>query len=140
MKNFSIKGLNLLLQTQTQLKNIIEEDVTKEKVKVIYNGFVKPKTIPNESLNEFKKKLGVKKNCFIFLVLANLIPYKNHKLVIEAVHHLSKFVEKDFKVIFLGSGKSEYNKFLKNLITKKMIEKFFILEIKRTYPKLFKYN
>ena len=55
IRKFSIKGLNLLLQTQTQLKNIIEEDVNKEKVKVIYNGFVKPKTIPNESLNEFKK-------------------------------------------------------------------------------------
>ena len=131
IEKFLHKRIKLIIANANAVKkNIIEEDVNKEKVKVIYNGFVKPKTIPNESLNEFKKKLGVKKNCFIFLVLANLIPYKNHKLVIEAVHHLSKFVEKDFKVIFLGSGKSEYKKFLKNLITKKMIEKFFIFRDK----------
>ena len=138
-KFFPIKKIEKFLHKRIKLiianadavkKNIIEEDVNRENIKVIYNGFIKPKTNPNESLNEFKKKLGVEKNCFIFLVLANLIPYKNHKLVIEAVHNLSKFVKKDFKVIFLGSGRSEYKKFLINLITEKMIQKFIIFRDK----------
>ena len=134
IEKFLHKRIKLIITNANAVKkNIIEEDVNREKVKVIYNGFVKPKTSASESLNEFKKKLGVKKKCFIFLVLANLIPYKNHKLVIEAVYHLSKFVKKDFKVIFLGSGESEYKKSLKNLIAKRMIQKFFIFRDKTEY-------
>lgn len=144
-KNFKflpVKKVEKFLHKKTRLiianakavkKNIIEEDVEKGKVKVIYNGYINPKSNPNESFIEFKKKLGVNKNCFIFLVLANLIPYKNHKLVIEAVHQLSKFTKKDFKVIFLGSGRSEYKQFLKKLINKKKIQKFFIFRDKSEY-------
>ena len=72
------------------------------------------------------KKIRFEKNSFIFLVLANLIPYKNHKLVIEAVGSLKNIVKRDFKVIFLGSGNNEYKFYLKNLIKEKKITDYFI--------------
>ena len=80
-----------------------------------------------DRLKILKKKLGLNKNNFIFLVLANLIPYKNHQLVINAVELLQHKVKKNFKVIFLGSGSVEYKLFLNNLIKKK-IENYFIFK------------
>ena len=65
------------------------------------------------------KKIRYKKKYFCFLVLANLIPYKNHKLVIDVMDELRKFVKTQFKVIFLGSGKNEYKQYLKSLIKEK---------------------
>ena len=62
--------------------------------------------------------------CF-FLVLADLIPYKNHKLIIEATERLIKLTKKEFKIIFLGSGKTDYQKSLEELIKNKKIEKYF---------------
>ena len=68
-----------------------------------------------------------------------MIPYKNHKLVINAVAELRKFVKTPFRVIFLGSGKDEYKKYLKNLIKEKEIEDYFIFINKTKYIKNFRY-
>ena len=117
-------------------KNIIDEGVSANKTKIIYNGFIKPKEDLKESKNNFKKKLGISNNDFVFLVLANLIPYKNHKLIIRSVCSLSK-IKKNFKVIFLGSGKEKYKNNLKNLIKKKKLERFFIFRDRTKYIKGF---
>ncbi len=138
-KLLPVKKLELFLHKKIKLiianakavkKNLINEGAPEEKVKLIYNGFIKPKKEIGISPDNLKKKLGIKKNTFVFLVLANLIPYKNHKLVIEAVDSLRKIVKKEFKVIFLGSGKDAYKKFLKNLIKEKKIKKYFIFKNK----------
>ncbi len=118
-------------------KNLIDEGAPKCKIKVIYNGFVNTNDKQKESRDKFKEVLGIKKNTFVFLVLANLIPYKNHKLVIDAVDELRKFVKTPFIVIFLGSGKDEYKKYLKNLIQEKEIEGYFIFKNKTKYIKKF---
>ena len=139
-KLLPVKKLELFLHKKIKLiianakavkKNLINEGAPEEKVKLIYNGFIKPKKEIGISSDNLKKKLGIKKNTFVFLVLANLIPYKNHKLVIEAVDSLRKIVKKEFKVIFLGSGKDAYKKFLKNLIKKKKLKNILFLKIKQ---------
>ena len=66
-----------------------------------------------------------------------MIPYKNHKLVIDAVDELRKFVKTQFKVIFLGSGKNEYKKYLKIIIKQKKIENYFIFKNRTKYIKKF---
>ena len=58
-------------------KNLIEEGASKKKINVIFNGFVRPKPTRKETFTNLKK-LGIKKKLLCFLVLANLIPYKNH--------------------------------------------------------------
>ena len=81
--------------------------------------------------------MGIKKNSFVFLVLANLIPYKNHELVIDAVDELRKIIKTPFVVIFLGSGKDEYKKYLKSLVKEKEIENYFIFKNKTKSIKKF---
>ncbi len=126
IENFLHKRVRLIITNAIAVKkNLIEEGASEKKIKVIFNGFVKPKPCPNETFSILKNKLGIKKNCFVFLVLANLIPYKNHKLVIEATERLINLTKKEFKIIFLGSGKSDYQKSLEELIKDKKIQKYF---------------
>ena len=131
IENFLHKRIRLIIANANAVKrNLIEEGAFEKKIKVIHNGFIKPKSAKNETRNILKKKLGIKKDCFVFLVLANLIPYKNHELVIEAAENLINLTKKEFKIIFLGSGKSDYQKFLKNLIKNKKIQKYFSFQDK----------
>ena len=126
IENFLHKRIRLIIANASAVKrNLIDEGASDKKIIIIRNGFIKPKAIQNETSTILKKKLGIKKNCFVFLVLANLIPYKNHKLVIEAAENLISQTKKEFKIIFLGSGRDSYQKFLKKLIKKKKIQKYF---------------
>jgi glycosyltransferase involved in cell wall biosynthesis len=127
----------IIVNARAVRENIINEGAPEKIVKLIYNGFIKPENEQNVLPDNFKKKLGIKKNTFVFLVLANLIPYKNHKLVINAVDELRKFVKTQFKVIFLGSGKNEYKQYLKSLIKEKKIENYFIFKNRTKYIKKF---
>ena len=109
---FPIKRIELFLHKKIKLiianahavkKDLIEEGAPKEKLRVIYNGFINTKYKQKESRGKLKESLAIKKNSFIFLVLANLIPYKNHKLIIGAADLLRKFTKKKFKIIFAPS-------------------------------------
>lgn len=134
IENFLHKRIRLIIANAIAVKkNLIKEGASEKKIKVIFNGFIKPKPTPNETFTILKKKLGIKKNCFVFLVLANLIPYKNHKLVIEATERLINLTKKEFKVIFLGSGKSDYQKSLEELIKDKKLQKYFAFKEKTVH-------
>ncbi len=138
IESFLHKRIRLIIANANAVKrNLIKEGAPEKKIKVICNGFIKPKSAKNETHAILKNKLGIDKNCFIFLVLANLIPYKNHKLVIEAADSLIKLTKKKFKIIFLGSGKDEYQKFLRGLIRKKRIQNYFSFRDKTTHTSNF---
>ena len=87
-----------------------EENVKKEKLKLIYNSV---------KINDFKKK-NIENKSVRIIFLANLIPYKNHKLVIKACRDLKKL---DFQINILGDGEKQYTKELQNLILKYNIER-----------------
>ena len=91
---------------------IEEENVKKEKLKLIYNSV---------KVKDFKKKRLSNKSVRI-IFLANLIPYKNHKLVIKACRDIKKL---DFQIDIVGEGEKQYTKELQNLILENnMKEKF----------------
>ena len=124
-KFFPVRRIELFLHKKIKLiiansnavkKNLIDEGAPKEKLRVIYNGFINTKYNHKESRAKLKESLAIKRNSFVFLVLANLIPYKNHKLVIGAADLLRKLTKKNFKIIFLGSGQRKYKLSLKNMI------------------------
>lgn len=126
----------ILVNSKAVKKNIIDEGASANKTKIIYNGFIKPEESVKESKSNFKKKLGISNNDFVFLILANLIPYKNHRLIIESVYYLSQ-IKRNFKVIFLGSGQEKYKENLKNIIKKKKLNRFFIFKNRTKYIKSF---
>ncbi len=136
-KFFPVRRIELFLHKKIKLiiansnavkKNLIDEGAPKEKLRVIYNGFINTKYNHKESRAKLKESLAIKRNSFVFLVLANLIPYKNHKLVIRAADLLRKLTKKNFKIIFLGSGQRKYKLSLKNMIKERGVEDHFIFK------------
>ena len=98
------------------ISQLEKEGVMKHKLKLIYNGVLKnnktrlSKSTDFSILNKYSNSKSI-----IFSVIANLIPYKNHKMVIKAAHLLIKEY-KNFKIIFVGSGDIVYENSLRILI------------------------
>tara|TARA_B100000035_G_scaffold258318_1_gene228617 strand:- start:12582 stop:13745 length:1164 start_codon:yes stop_codon:yes gene_type:complete len=116
----------ILANSKAVYSELIEEGVKKEKLKLIYNGVILRKK-KRFNMRNIKKELGLEiKEYFIFSSIANLIPYKNQIIIIKAAEQLLKITDK-FIVIFVGSGTIEYTNFLKMEITKRKLNKNFIL-------------
>lgn len=116
----------ILANSKAVYSELIEEGVKKEKLKLIYNGVILTKKKKFDMRN-IKKELGLQiGKYFIFSSIANLIPYKNQIIIIKAAEKLLKITDK-FIVIFVGSGTIEYTNFLKMEITKRKLNKNFLL-------------
>ncbi len=116
----------ILANSKAVYSELIEEGVKKENLKLIYNGVILKKK-KRVNIRNIKKELGLEiGKYFIFSSIANLIPYKNHIMIIKAAEKLSKITDK-FIVIFVGSGSIEYTNFLKMEITKRKLNKNFLL-------------
>lgn len=131
-KFFPIKRIEKFLHSKMDLvlansraveKELRGEGVIKDKLRIILNGII-PHLIPkNETEKGLFAKLGINKNFFVFLVVANFIPYKNHSMIINAVEKLIKKTKRKFKVIFVGSGSKTYEDLIKNLLAEKNLNK-----------------
>ena len=81
----------ILVNSKAVKKQLIkEEDVNKNKIKVIYNG-IKIK-------NKIKKKLVN----FNIVIIANLIAYKNHTMLLNALNLIKERLPKNWKLYCIG--------------------------------------
>ncbi len=101
------RKMKFILANSNAIKDelILEEGVSKEKINLIYNS------VKLRKIEKIKKNKNIR-----ILHLANLIPYKNHKLIIKACNVL-KHVS-DFRVELIGDGEINYKEELKNEIKK----------------------
>ena len=98
------KRMNFILANSKAIVNqlILDERVKKEKVKLIYNSVELPRRI------RLKKEGKIR-----ILFLANLIPYKNHKLILKVCNELKDL--NNFKIDFIGGGSLAYVNDLKKM-------------------------
>jgi glycosyltransferase involved in cell wall biosynthesis len=78
------------------------EGVKKEKLHLIYNGFD-----PNQFKNLRKpavvrSELGIQDDAIIFIVVANLIPYKGHKDLLNAFSEIKEKLPNEWTCLFVG--------------------------------------
>ncbi len=129
-KNFLHKKMTYILANSNAIKDelVHEEGVEKEKIKIIYNSV---------ELNNFKK--FKKKNEIRILHIANFIPYKNHRLLINACGEISSI--KNFKVDLIGDGELSYKNELKEVIKKNdLTSKFFFRGKVKDFKDIVKYS
>ncbi|MCF7799365.1 glycosyltransferase [Candidatus Woesearchaeota archaeon] len=102
--------------------------VSKDKIKVIYNGLNLDKFSKKQEINKIKKEFNIKDEILISMV-ANFREQKDHITLIDAIKILNEKGEK-IKCLFVGSGSTE-NK-IKRLIREKKLDKKIILTGDRT--------
>ncbi len=83
-----------------------------EKVKLIYNGI---ETWPFQNLTlkpEFRKTLGLNPDSLLFIIVANLIPYKGHIDLLNALAIIADDLPKNWQLLCVGkdSGTLEHLK------------------------------
>ena len=107
MKSFFAKYNLFLANSNAVAGDHPKEGVSKQNIKIIYNGVLvdEEKAISNSS-TKIENQFGIRDQSFKFLILANFIPYKNHKLVINTAKKLINENE-NFKVIFVGGGETK---------------------------------
>ena len=98
------KMKKILVNSYAIKKQLVEEEsVISSKVKVIHN------------LIEIKKKKPKQENKIVKIIfLANLIPYKNHNMIIEVANLLPRNLK--YEIQILGKGDEKYTQSLKKKI------------------------
>ena len=115
---FLHKRTDLIIANSKAIQNQLcyEENVPKKKVRIIYNSVEKTKNI--------LKKNNTNSN--IIIHVANLIPYKNHEMVIKAISQIKNV---NFKVLFIGGyADKEYVNKLKKLISCFNLQKIILFK------------
>jgi len=82
----------ILVNSEIIKKQLInQENVSKNKIKIIYNG------IEVKNNNKFKKN-----NNFNIVIIANLIPYKNHRILFNSLNLIKEKLPKNWRLYCVG--------------------------------------
>lgn len=65
-------------------KNLIQNGLSEKKITVIYNGCRTPAELTEEKKAELRKRCGVSKEDFVFVIVARLAPVKDHATFLRA--------------------------------------------------------
>ncbi len=84
------------------IKDLLLEGIPSEKVGLIYNGVdfnyilsTKPKTVTRAQFN-------IDQNAFVIVCVANLIPYKGHKDLLEAINIIKNDLPGKWRLLLVG--------------------------------------
>ncbi len=99
---------------------ILSQNIDEKKVSLIRSS-VETSVFDNQRNRDYVNKLyGISKNDFVLVAIGQLIPRKGYPCLINVMFSLNK-IYPNMKLLIFGKGKMEAS--LKNLVTKKKLEK-----------------
>lgn len=111
-------------------RELIGEGIDKEKIFLIYNGIniLKQNNFHKIQIRKkIRKNHNIQPNDILIIKVANLIPYKGHQVLLEALTRIDLDVQKRIVVLFIGKKNKNILKFQKFLKTKKSKIKLKVL-------------
>jgi glycosyltransferase involved in cell wall biosynthesis len=83
-------------------RQLLEEGVSEKKISLIYNGI--DLSLFDRKIDGYdaRKNLGIEQNSFVIIVVANLIPYKGHQDLLEALNLIKNSLPSSWVCIFAG--------------------------------------
>ncbi len=129
-EKFLHKRMNIILGNSNRvIKDLKLEGISEDKLKLIYNGINLKKFERKKCLTEnCRQKLGINTDDFVIIMTANLIPYKGHIDLIEALNLVNKNIN-NWKLILVGNDRG-IKKELVKVIQKYKLEKKIIIKEK----------
>lgn len=88
--------------SQAILDQLKVEGVDSSKLQLIYNGVDAKKYHPNRDKLIHRDNIGIPKDALVFVIIANLIPYKGHIDLINAFGKIKNDMEQDWILLCLG--------------------------------------
>jgi glycosyltransferase involved in cell wall biosynthesis len=82
------------------VRQLIGEGVAEAKVRLIYNGIEVSRALPDRA--EARRALGITDDTLLGVVIANLIPYKGHRELVEGLSHLERTLPSNWCILAAG--------------------------------------
>jgi len=99
------KQLAIVANSQAVLRELVEEEnVSKDKVALIYNGIDTSQFGGRKERGRLRHELGLNNNEIILCIVANLIPYKGHRDLIEALSIIKNKIKSPWVLLCVGAG------------------------------------
>ena len=84
-------------------QELLSEGVSEHQLRVIYNGVSKlPPLARTEDAAALKEELAIEPGTTVLVIVANLIPYKGHSDLIEALSIIKNKGHSDWKLLIVG--------------------------------------
>ena len=98
-----------LVNSNAIAMQLVEEGVKSERIKLIYNGIPESTKVDNLPKAELLSNFGVSANDVIITMVANLIPYKGHSDLINALSLVKNEVDENWKMLLIGNDRGILN-------------------------------
>lgn len=96
------KKMSLILgNSKAVLYELTDEGVELERLKLIYNGINLENFNGAQNSRKLRKSLGILSDEFVMVIVANLIPYKGHRDLLNALNLIKKKLGK-WKLLIVG--------------------------------------
>jgi len=87
-----------------------EVNITKNQMGLIYNGVDFLSFENTQCTSDTRERLGLQESSFVMIIVANLIPYKGHMDLFEALGSISSRLPENWHLIVVGEGDAFKNK------------------------------
>ncbi len=92
-------GIPALGNSRRVVSQLHEEGVPKERLGLIYNGV---DLNPSHSQQPFRRELGIEEKSLVLSIVANLIPYKGHVDLLEALNLVEGDLPTGWRLLVIG--------------------------------------
>lgn len=103
LSKLGVKSFDNFACVSRYIKGLLESEGINGRKIVISNGIDTKDRDERIGKKHIRKSLGISEDVFVFVIVARLHPVKNHELLINAFHKLTKEYE-DIKLIIVGDG------------------------------------
>lgn len=109
IERFLHRRMNAVLANSNAIKlQLLEEDISEQKLSVIYNGVDAERfTVSHEEKLSARKKMGLGVDYCGIIVVANLIPYKGHRDLLKALSSVHLRGVNNWKLFVVGADSSQ---------------------------------
>jgi glycosyltransferase involved in cell wall biosynthesis len=83
-----------------------DEGVPDDKLRLIYGGVDSERFSSARGRVEVRAELGISDEAFVMVIVANLIPYKGHRDLLEALGRARQALPKDWRLVCIGNSRA----------------------------------
>jgi glycosyltransferase involved in cell wall biosynthesis len=92
----------LLGNSHAVVDQLLDEGAPPENTFLIYNGYAPPARLPTSPSRNLRKSLGVSDGALVLTMTANLIPYKGHADLLNALDAIKNQLPKSWPALLVG--------------------------------------
>jgi len=92
----------VLGNSRAVVAQLLQEGVAPEKLALIYNGIELPRPVTAADRVAVRTRLGVTADALVLILIANLIPYKGHRDLLEALGQIKAKLPAGWRLLLAG--------------------------------------